>query len=106
DRVVRFGYDNAFRLASLTNENRETYRFRYDCRDLLIEEVGLDGNARAYEYDMRGLGIALREGKLRTIFERDAIGQLVAKQAARERCEYRYDEAGRIAAGELYALTG
>ncbi|CAM2163445.1 Rhs family protein [Burkholderia latens] len=106
DRVVRFGYDNAFRLASLTNENRETYRFRYDRRDLLIEEVGLDGNARAYEYDIRGLGIALREGKLQTIFERDAIGQLVAKQATRERCEYRYDKAGRIAAGELYALTG
>ncbi|WP_257139683.1 RHS repeat domain-containing protein [Burkholderia sp. MSMB1826] len=49
---------------------------------------------------------ALREGKLQTIFERDAIGQLVAKQATRERCEYRYDKAGRIAAGELYALTG
>ncbi|HIH2744404.1 RHS domain-containing protein [Burkholderia aenigmatica] len=106
DRVVRFGYDDAFRLASLTNENRETYRFRYDRRDLLVEEVGLDGNARAYEYDVRGLGIALREGKLQTTFERDAIGQLVAKQAARERCEYRYDKAGRIASGELYALTG
>nr|WP_241017679.1 RHS repeat-associated core domain-containing protein [Burkholderia sp. Ac-20349] len=52
------------------------------------------------------MGIALREGKLQTTFERDAIGQLVAKQAARERCEYRYDKAGRIASGELYALTG
>ncbi|HHX4056766.1 MAG: RHS repeat-associated core domain-containing protein [Burkholderia contaminans] len=106
NRVVRFGYDDAFRLASLTNENRETYRFRYDHRDLLVEEVGLDGSVRAYEYDVRGLGVVLHEGKRQITFERDAIGQLIAKQAARERCEYRYDKAGRIASGALYSLTG
>ncbi|CAB3759508.1 MULTISPECIES: RHS repeat protein [Burkholderia] len=105
DRVVRFGYDDAFRLASLTNESRETYRFRYDRRDLLVEEIGLDGSTRAYEYDVRGLGVAVHEGNRQTTFERDAIGQLAAKQGTRERCEYRYDKAGRIAAGELYALT-
>ncbi|MGT0250093.1 RHS repeat-associated core domain-containing protein [Burkholderia pyrrocinia] len=105
NRVVRFGYDNAFRLASLTNENRETYRFQYDRRDLLVEEVGLDGHKRGYEYDACGHGTIVRGGQLETRFERDAIGRLTAKQVARERCEYLYDKANRIASAELYTLT-
>ncbi|NTY35915.1 RHS repeat-associated core domain-containing protein [Burkholderia diffusa] len=105
NRVVRFGYDDAFRLASLTNENRETYRFRYERRDLLTEEVGLDGGVRSYEYDARGLGIALREGKLQTTYERDVLGRLAAKVSGRERCEYLYDKASRITSGELHTLT-
>ncbi|WP_232447172.1 RHS repeat-associated core domain-containing protein [Burkholderia ubonensis] len=104
-RIVSFGYDNAFRLAALTNENRETYRFHYDRRDLLAEEIGLDGSRRTYAYDACGQGVAVREGTLETRYERNAIGQLSAKESARERCEYLYDPAGRIASAELYTLA-
>ncbi|MDN7620244.1 MULTISPECIES: RHS repeat-associated core domain-containing protein [Burkholderia] len=105
DRVVRFGYDDAFRLASLTNENRETYRFQYDRRDLVSAQIGLDGHKRTYEYDVCGQGTIVRDGQLETRYERDAVGRLTAKQAAHERCEYLYDEAGRITSAELYAFA-
>ena len=105
DRVVRFGYDDAFRLASLTNENRETYRFQYDRRDLVSVQIGLDGHKRTYEYDVCGQGMIVCDGHIETRYERDAIGQLTAKQASHERCEYLYDKAGRITSAELYALA-
>ncbi|MBN3787292.1 type IV secretion protein Rhs [Burkholderia sp. Ac-20353] len=104
-RVVKFAYDDAFRLSALTNENRETYRFHYDRRDLLAEEIGLDGKRRTYAYDARGQGVSVRDGQLETRYERDPLGRLTAKEAGRERCEYLYDKAGRIASAELYALA-
>ncbi|MCA8054017.1 RHS repeat-associated core domain-containing protein [Burkholderia cepacia] len=105
DRVVRFGYDDAFRLASLTNENRESYRFQYDRRDLVSAQIGLDGHKRTYEYDVCGQGTIVRDGRIETRYERDAIGRLTAKQATHERCEYLYDKASRIASAELYTLA-
>jgi RHS repeat-associated protein len=105
ERTVKFGYDAAFRLATLMNENRETYRFQYDRRDLLVEEVGLDGHRRAYRYDVRGQGIALRDGQQETRYERDPLGRLTAKEVGLERCAYLYDKAGRIASAEVYTLA-
>ncbi len=105
DRVVRFDYDDAFRLASLTNENRESYRFQYDRRDLVAAQIGLDGHKRTYEYDVCGQGTIVRDGKIETRYESDAIGRLTAKQTTHERCEYLYDKASRIVSAELYTLA-
>ena len=50
-------------------------------------------------------GTIVRDGKIETRYERDAIGRLTAKQATHERCEYLYDKASRIASAELYTLA-
>lgn len=110
-RVVRFGYDAAHRLATLTNENRETYRFKYNGNDRLIEEIGLDGVSKAYEYDARGLGIRTTDAAgtsaaLTTVYTRDVLGRVTGKEAGDLLGAYTYSKTGQLAKAEQFARYG
>ncbi|WP_258187569.1 RHS repeat-associated core domain-containing protein [Trinickia symbiotica] len=110
-RAVRFGYDAAYRLATLTNENRETYCFKYSETDRLIEEIGLDGIRKTYEYDARGSGTrttdaAGTEHALITAYIRDALGRVIAKEAGELLCTYGYSKAGQLSKAEQFARYG
>jgi len=102
---IRYEYDKAIRLTALVNENNATYSFAYDASDRLTEEVRVDNLTRRFSYDAGGHLIRLDEigygengerPERDTVFERDAIGRLMAKLNRDARQEYAYDEADRL----------
>ncbi|MGF6393561.1 RHS repeat-associated core domain-containing protein [Pseudomonas plecoglossicida] len=102
---IRYEYDTALRLTALVNENSATYSFAYDASDRLIEEVRVDNLTRRFSYNDGGHLVRLNEigygengerPERDTLFERDAIGRLIAKINHDARQNFEYDEADRI----------
>lgn len=56
---VSLGFDAAFRLAALVNENQQAYKFAYDDADRLIEEQRIDGTRIEIEYDVANRVVAV-----------------------------------------------
>ena len=89
----------------MVNENSAAYRFAYDASDRLSEEVRVDNLTRRFSYDAGGHLIRLDEigygengerPERDTVFERDAIGRLLAKVNRDARQAFEYDEADRV----------
>ncbi|WDY57004.1 RHS repeat-associated core domain-containing protein [Pseudomonas sp. PSKL.D1] len=102
---VRYEYDHAQRLTALVNENHATYRFAYDASDRLTEEIRVDNLTRRFSYDVAGQLTRLDEvgcgdqgerPERSTLFERDAIGRLLAKVTDDARLDFEYDPADRL----------
>ncbi|WP_054905676.1 DUF6531 domain-containing protein [Pseudomonas sp. NBRC 111144] len=102
---IRYEYDKALRLTALVNENGAAYRFAYDASDRLSEEVRVDNLTRRFSYDAGGHLVRLDEigygesgerPERHTLFERDAIGRLMAKVNRDARQDFEYDEADRL----------
>ncbi|HYQ51676.1 MAG TPA: type IV secretion protein Rhs, partial [Pseudomonas sp.] len=102
---IRYEYDKVLRLAALVNENSASYRFAYDASDRLIEEVRVDNLTRRFSYNEGGHLVRLDEigcgdngerPERDTLFERDAIGRLIAKINRDARQDFEYDEADRM----------
>ncbi|SAK96404.1 RHS repeat-associated core domain-containing protein [Caballeronia ptereochthonis] len=114
---VHYRYDAARRLTELINENGARYQFAYDAVGRLIEEVGFDGRLVRYRYDPSGypsekldfgarrcssIGHCDGDAEIRTRYERDRAGRIVATVRTRardervERTTWRYDAAGRL----------
>ncbi len=102
---VRYEYDKALRLTALVNENSAAYRFAYDASDRLSEEVRVDNLTRRFSYDAGGHLVRLDEigygesgerPERSTLFERDAIGRLLAKVNRDARQDFAYDDADRL----------
>ncbi|EKT4525033.1 RHS domain-containing protein, partial [Pseudomonas putida] len=102
---VRYEYDKAIRLTALVNENNATYSFAYDASDRLVEEVRVDNLTRRFTYNEGGYLVRLDEigygergerPERETLFERDAIGRLIAKLNRDARQDFEYDDADRL----------
>ncbi|MFJ4445224.1 RHS repeat-associated core domain-containing protein [Pseudomonas sp. NPDC089422] len=102
---IRYEYDEALRLTALVNENNAAYRFAYDASDRLSEEIRVDNLTRRFSYNIGGHLIRLDEigygengerPERHTLFERDAIGRLLAKVNRDARQDFTYDEADRL----------
>ncbi len=102
---IRYEYDKAIRLTALVNENSAAYRFAYDASDRLSEEERVDNLTRRFSYDAGGNLVRLDEigygesgerPERNTLFERDAIGRLLAKVNRDARQDFEYDEADRL----------
>ncbi|PVZ37268.1 YD repeat-containing protein [Pseudomonas sp. CC120222-01a] len=102
---IRYEYDKALRLTALVNENSAAYRFAYDASDRLSEEVRVDNLTRRFSYDTGGHLVRLDEigygesgerPERSTLFERDAIGRLLAKANRDARQAFAYDDADRL----------
>ncbi len=102
---VRYEYDKAIRLTALVNENNATYSFAYDASDRLSEEVRVDNLTRRFSYnvgghltrlDEIGYGENAERPERHTLFERDAIGRLVAKINRDASQTFAYDDGDRL----------
>ncbi len=102
---IRYEYDKAIRLTALVNENNATYSFAYDVSDRLSEEVRVDNLTRRFSYnegghltrvDEIGYGENGERPQRETLFERDAIGRLIAKLNRDARQQYEYDDGDRL----------
>ncbi|RYY76051.1 MAG: RHS repeat protein [Gammaproteobacteria bacterium] len=102
---IAYEYDTERNLTRLINENNDEYQFFYDGNERLIKEIGFDGRIQHYKYNKAGHLIKhLDAGEIVTEFERDALGQMLAKtssslknpSAVAELNRYLYDPVGRI----------
>ncbi|MFG0499868.1 RHS repeat-associated core domain-containing protein, partial [Pseudomonas sp. YQ_13] len=102
---VRYEYDKAIRLTALVNENNATYSFAYDASDRLSEEVRVDNLTRRFSYDVGGhltrldeigYGENAERPERHTLFERDAIGRLIAKLNSDAQQRFTYDDGDRL----------
>ncbi|HGY9622564.1 TPA: type IV secretion protein Rhs, partial [Pseudomonas putida] len=102
---VRYEYDKAIRLTALVNENSATYSFAYDVSDRLSEEVRVDNLTRRFSYnvgghltrlDEIGYGENAERPERHTLFERDAIGRLIAKLNSDAQQRFTYDDGDRL----------
>ena len=102
---VRYEYDKAIRLTALVNENNATYSFAYDVSGQLSEEVRVDNLTRRCSYnvgghltrlDEIGYGENAERPERHTLFERDAIGRLIAKINRDASQTFAYDDGDRL----------
>ncbi|MFV3383177.1 RHS repeat-associated core domain-containing protein [Pseudomonas sp. NY15354] len=102
---IRYEYDQAIRLTALVNENNATYSFAYDASDRLSEEVRVDNLTRRFTYNEGGHLTRLHEigygergerPERETLFERDAIGRLIAKINRDANQTFAYDDGDRL----------
>ena len=95
---VRFNYNSEERLISLSNEYNELYRFKYDNRGKIIQEMGFDGLTRKYIHDRAGKVIKIdRPGNKFTIFEYDLAGRLTRAEHSDGSWEiFSYNRSGQL----------
>ncbi len=110
---IRYAYDDARRLSTLTNENGSTYHFAWDNRDNLVAEQGFDGRTTRHEFDAGDMLVSRHEqgdgsdrtAEIHTHYQRDDAGRLLEKLVTKgrtqrwQRTRFRYDALGRLTAG-------
>ena len=103
---LAYRYNAALQLVQLVNQNGDHYDFTYDAAGNLIQETGFDGKSTQYVYDSAGYLVESIAGQVRTEYERDGVGQLVAKHVRTPTprgplhliTRYRHDALGRLTA--------
>lgn len=103
-----FAHDSNLRLTRVTNPQGLTWDYEYDPAGLLKSETDFDNRTLAYEYDAAGR-LASRSNGLgqRVRFTRNALGQVVRKDAEGSVTTYEYDvfDELAVAAGPDATLT-
>ncbi|RSN53270.1 hypothetical protein DMH12_18125 [Streptomyces sp. WAC 04229] len=91
-----FAHDAGLRTTRVTEPSGLTWQYEYDSAGRLIAETDFDDRKRVYEYDAASRLIS-RHAQGRTVrLERDALGQMVRKDADGLVTTYDYDPAGRL----------
>ncbi|WP_409182574.1 RHS repeat-associated core domain-containing protein [Amycolatopsis sp. VS8301801F10] len=118
---LEYSYDTELRLTAVTNEQGQVWRYEYDLAGNLSRETDFGGASTSYGYNAAGELTEIRNeagevvtllrdvrgniaeeivegpsGTLRTRFEYDVLGELVALDDGTTRIEYARDAAGRI----------
>src|SRR5699024_1189335 len=93
----RMEFDVFGRLRTLYNEKGEAYRFAYNPLGQLIREHRIDGTQKVYEYDVLGevvqqVDVSKTGQRQTTLFYRDKIGRLIAKENNDYRTNYHYQD--------------
>lgn len=105
---LSFYYDTEQRLIYLTNEVEKIYRFGYNNRGEITNEVGFDGLERFYQRDKAGKVIkTLRPGGRSSMYEYDANGRIIRTEYHDGSWEiFNYDKNGAlIEATNQFATT-
>ncbi|MFD9023700.1 DUF6531 domain-containing protein [Streptomyces parvulus] len=91
-----FAHDPGLRTTRVTAPSGLTWQYEYDSAGRLVAETDFDERKRVYEYDAASRLIC-RHTQGRTVrLERDALGQMVRKDADGLVTTYHYDPAGRL----------
>ncbi|MGW4398906.1 RHS repeat-associated core domain-containing protein [Amycolatopsis nivea] len=118
---LEYSYDTELRLTAVTNEQGQVWRYEYDLAGNLARETDFGGASSSYGYNAAGELTEIRNqegevvtlrrdvrgniveetvegpsGTLRTRFEYDVLGELVALDDGTTRIEYTRDAASRI----------
>ncbi|MYW96679.1 hypothetical protein G3I59_40245 [Amycolatopsis rubida] len=118
---LEYSYDTELRLTAVTNEQGQVWRYEYDLAGNLSRETDFGGASSSYGYNAAGELTEIRNqegdvvtlrrdvrgniveeivegpsGTLRTRFEYDVLGELVALDDGTTRVEYTRDAASRI----------
>ncbi|WP_162834616.1 RHS repeat-associated core domain-containing protein [Amycolatopsis circi] len=118
---LEYSYDTELRLTAVTNEHGQVWRYEYDLAGNLARETDFGGACSSYAYNAAGELTEIRNeegevvtlrrdvrgniveevvegpsGTLRTRFEYDVLGELVALDDGTTRVEYTRDAASRI----------
>lgn len=95
---IQFNYDTEERMVSLLNEHNEVYRFKYDNRGKIIEEIGFDGLRRKYLRSGSGRVVKTeRPGGRSTEYEYDLNGRLIKAEHSDGTWElYSYNHNGQL----------
>ncbi|WP_406642215.1 RHS repeat-associated core domain-containing protein [Amycolatopsis sp. WGS_07] len=127
---LEYAYDTELRLIGVTNEHGQVWRYEYDPAGNLVRETDFGGASSAYRYNAAGELTEIRSqsgdvvtlsrdlrgnpveevvegpsGTVRTRFEHDVLGQLVAVDDGTTRIEYARDAAGRVIAETVNGRT-
>ncbi|MGV9293327.1 RHS repeat-associated core domain-containing protein [Amycolatopsis sp. NPDC003676] len=118
---LEYAYDTELRLTAVTNEQGQVWRYEYDLAGNLARETDFGGASSVYGYNAAGELTEIRNeegevvtlrrdvrgniveeivegpsGTLRTRFEYDVLGELIALDDGTTRVEYTRDAASRI----------
>ncbi|OZM73732.1 type IV secretion protein Rhs [Amycolatopsis antarctica] len=78
---LRFGYDQALRLTSVTNSQGMVWRYSYDAAGRLISETDFNGRTIGYRYDAAGQLVCRTNGLGQDIdYLRDRLGNVVRRE--------------------------
>ncbi|MFC4500195.1 MULTISPECIES: DUF6531 domain-containing protein [Streptomyces] len=93
-----FDHDTELRLTKVRNPQGLIWRYEYDAAGRLVTETDFDDRSLRYAYDAAGRLVSRRNalGEV-TSFERDALGQVIRKDAAGRVTTYAYDLADQLA---------
>ncbi|MEU4267965.1 putative T7SS-secreted protein [Streptomyces sp. NPDC026092] len=87
-----FAHDTNLRLTRVTNPQGLTWEYAYDGAGRLVSETDFDDRRLTYGYDAAGRQTSRTNALDQTIgFERNALGQIVRKDAAGAVTTYEYD---------------
>ncbi|MER6346657.1 putative T7SS-secreted protein [Streptomyces sp. NPDC001532] len=93
-----FDHDRELRLTKVTNPQGLTWSYEYDAAGHLRRETDFDDRALTYTYDAAGrLASRTNALGLRVSFERNALGQVIRKNAADQETTFAYDVTDQLA---------
>ncbi|MEU2226354.1 putative T7SS-secreted protein [Streptomyces sp. NPDC018347] len=93
-----FEHDTELRLTKVTNPQGLTWTYAYDAAGRLASETDFDDRRLRYAYDAAGRLVARRNALDEvTSFERNALGQVLRKDAAGRVTTYAYDLTDQLA---------
>ncbi|WP_328779975.1 DUF6531 domain-containing protein [Streptomyces canus] len=92
-----FDHDTELRLTKVRNPQGLIWTYEYDAAGRLVTETDFDDRSLRYAYDAAGRLVSRRNalGEV-TSFERDALGQVIRKDAAGRVTTYTYDLTGQL----------
>ncbi|WP_435643662.1 RHS repeat-associated core domain-containing protein [Streptomyces sp. H49] len=92
-----FSHDTELRLVRVTNPQGLAWTYTYDPAGRMVVETDFDDRALSYRHDPAGRLVA-RTNALgeTTVFERNALGQIVRKSADGRVTTYAYDVSGHL----------
>ncbi|EST30592.1 DUF6531 domain-containing protein [Streptomyces roseochromogenus] len=92
-----FAHDTELRLTEVTNPQGLTWVYEYDVVGNLVSETDFDGRTLTYRHDAAGRVISRANALGQTAFERNALGQVLRKDAAGQVTMYAFDTMDRLA---------
>lgn len=93
-----FGHDTGLRPTQVTNSQVFSWSWAHDAAGRLVTETDFDDRSLTCRHDA-AVRLVARTNTLgeTTVRERDALGQIVCKDAAGQVTTYAYDVSGRLA---------